>query len=814
MLKHQIKSAFRNLLSNKAFTTINIVGLAIGLSTSFVIGMLVYYDLTFDKHHKDSEQIYRITSNFKSPNGEFHNRGIPIPLIDEVKHNISGVEKSAPFFVSYFPKVQVNIDAEVFEHVEDAIYTDASYFELFDYKWIAGNKKSVLNAPNEVVLTEERAKRYFSDIPYDKIVGKILTYNDELKVKVVGIVKNIPQRTDFYFQEFVSRETAKNSSNSIQVYNDWWNGTNSATQLFVKLIPNTKLVTVQKQLDDIARLHQDKDMVKNNESRTFYLQPFSDLHFNTKYGVFDSTEHQASKSVLISLISVAVFLLLLACINFINLNTAQASKRLKEVGIRKTLGSSKKQLIVQFVLEAFILTLISGLISIVLSALLLKQFSDFIPQGIDFSIMKEPLFISSSIILVLVVSLLSGFYPSMVLSKFKPISVMKNQGVFINEKAGVRKYLTVFQFVIAQVFIIATLLVGKQINFLLTKDMGFATNTTAYISLRGIEKNEDRIRFFNTINKIPEFSKVSLAKRPPASSSMSSSRATYVKDGEEILTNVEFLYGDRNYLNVYDIKLLAGRERLNDTINELIINETYSKLLGFNSPSEAIGKSLKFGNESRPIVGVMKDFYQRSLHTTVKPMALKGGSSKNGYPVFGSLHFSFDNLPKSQWKSSIDKIESIWKSIVPETSFEVHFLDDTIKRFYRQEAKTSALLKWATGLAILISCLGLLGLVIYTTERRVKEISIRKVLGASLSQLNFLLAKEFLLLVLIACVIAVPIAWYGLDYWLQGFAYKTSLSWWLFIVSSLAMCIIALFVVGLRIWQTSIKNPAETLRSE
>ncbi len=813
MLKNYLKIAFRNLRKNKIFSLINIIGLAIGLSASFVIGLLIYYDLTFDKFHPDSEQIYRITTSFKTPEGEFNNRGVAVPLGKELKEGMVGVKTASTFVNTYQQKVEIKDTKKVYKHLEDIVYADAEYFQLFSYKWLAKTSLNILSNPNEVVLTNSRAEKYFPNTTPQNIVGKVLIYNDSIPVKVTGIVANFEERSDFNFQEFLSYKTAASLGQDNQVNNTDWDNTNSATQTFIKITDKSVLANVQDRLDALAKANANKYWIDRGQSRGFKLQPLSAIHFSSEYGIFDNTRHQANKKVLTSLAFIALFLLLLGCINFINLNTAQATIRAKEIGIRKTLGSSKNQLIFQFLGETLLLTIAAAIVSLILAAWFLQLFSDFMPQGVNLELFSNPIMIVSIVILLLVVTLLSGFYPALVLSLFKPISVLKNQVTFGNKKSTLRKSLTVFQFIIAQIFIIATILVGKQMNFLMNKDMGFKTETIAFVSAWENPNLNNRLNFLEEIKSIPQVAYASIGGRPPASNSMNGTNATFIKDNTEIHTDIELLFGDLNYRKLYDINLLAGRDRLNDTINEFVINETYSKILGFKNPNDAVGKSLKVNDKLTAIVGVMEDFNQRSLRSSIQPMALVGDRYRSEYSSFNTIHFSLQGSSEN-WPTTIATIQNKWKNIFPETDFELKFVDASVKQFYEEEQKTSVLLNWATGLAILISCLGLLGLVIYTTERRAKEIGIRKVLGASLAQLNLLLCKDFLVLVGIAFVIAAPIAWWGLNYWLEKFAYKTSLSWWVFLLSGIVMIAIALAIMSIKTLASARANPVKSLRTE
>jgi ABC-type antimicrobial peptide transport system permease subunit len=379
-------------------------------------------------------------------------------------------------------------------------------------------------------------------------------------------------------------------------------------------------------------------------------------------------------------------------------------------------------------------------------------------------------------------------------------------------KPALRRFLTVFQFSIAQVFIISTILVAKQIHFMMNKDMGFKTEAIASVYTPWYNNTYDKeIRFEQELKKIPELSKIARGGDTPASNNMSSTLVTFVQeDGNEIQSPLQLLRGGKDYIDLYDIQLLAGRIPLNDTIQEYVVNETFMNKIGFKDPQNAIGKQIKRGEELFPIVGVVKDFNQRSLKEPIEPLALVGDWEQSS---FGVLHFAFANGNNSM-SETISKIEKAYNQIYPDTDFEVNFMDETVEEFYNQERSLSKLLSWAMGLSILISCLGLLGLVIYTTERRTKEIGIRKVLGASLNQLNVLLCKEFLILVAVAFIIAAPLAYYGLNNWLKDFAFKTNLSWWIFALSGFGMVLIALIIMSARTISTAMKNPVNSLRTE
>ncbi|WP_405400713.1 ABC transporter permease [Maribacter sp. Asnod2-G09] len=817
MLRNYIKIAFRNIWKNKVFSLINILGLSIGLSASFVIGAMVFYDLTFDKFHPDGDRIYRVTTSFEGSSDVFYNAGVTVPLAQELKNlKVNDIETVAPFFTAYPLHVENQQTGNKFKEPDFVIYTEPSYFKTFEYDWLAGDINSALVEPNMVVLTKERAIKYFPNQELGNVVGKSLVYNDSIHATVSGIVDGFEGRTDIVFEEFISLKTAVTQDMTNVVNESGWDNSNSASQLFLKLSENAISNNVQKILTRIAKEHDEPENLHTGASKSrFMLQPLSDIHLNPNYGTFDFNDSRTTKAALKSLLLLAFILLILGCINFINLNTAQAIKRAKEIGIRKTLGSSRLQLIYQYLGETFLLTITAAVVSVFLSKWLLLLFSDFVPAGLSFDVFLNPWLLLGVFLLLSLVTVLSGFYPAIVLSKYKPVSVLKQQITPNSDKGLLRKYLTVFQFVIAQIFIIATLMVGKQLSYIMKKDMGFNTEAIAYFKTPWQDTSAvKRTRFVKRIQDLPGISSAVLAGNPPASFTTMTMGVKYIKDSTEVNSYLQLMYGTANYFDLYNLKLLAGRIPLNDSIREYVVNKSYLKEIGIENPADIVGENLKVDDDNLPIVGVMEDFNQHSLKYGVSPMAFTGSSYTGKWTQFKTIHFKLNPSEVSNWSETISSIESIWKEIYPESDFDYAFMDDTVKRFYESEQKTATLLQWATGLAILISCLGLFGLVIHTTERRTKEIGIRKILGANIFQLNFLLSKDFLKLVLIAFIIAAPIAWYGLHNWLEEFANKTELSWWIFALSGASMVVISLLIMTIKTLNSAKSNPVKSLRTE
>jgi ABC-type antimicrobial peptide transport system permease subunit len=815
MFKNYLIIAWRNILKHKVFSFINVIGLTIGLSASFIIGLMIYYDCTFDDFHKDGERIYRVVSNFTSPEGKFYNSGVTVALEDAIRED-ANFETVSGFYIERPSKVENKDENITVRWPKHVVFTDEDYFDTFQYNFLAGNKTGALTSPNSVILTKKRAARYFPKALPHEIIGKTLVYNDSLQIKVTGIIENFKNRTDIVFEEFISTPTALNTRIRDEFLNKNWNSTTSNSQLYVKLSSAANLDQIEQKFDALVLKHRDDYSRKHNQVRKFVLQPLADIHFNKDYGIYDWEKGQASKSLLWNLGLVAIFLLLLGCINFINLNTAMATQRAKEIGIRKTIGGSRKQLISQFMGETFILVLVAAVLSLALLKVFMDVFSDFIPDDLSLSLFTSPTIIFSILTLLALVTLLSGYYPALSLSKVNTVLVLKNALAVGKGKVKLRKVLTVFQFTIAQVFIIATLLVGKQINFMLTKDMGFKTESVVSVfsprSERQIAKKELLVQ---KLKAIPEINTLSLGGYPPASRSSNTTSAVYNNGTSNVKVELHQIFGDINYSKVFELELLAGRNRLNDTIKEIIINETARKAFGFTTPQDAIGKTIEYYDEKVPITGVMSDFNQRSLKSVIRPMALIGDWFRPRFSRFQAIHIGFNDMETGKLGITMDKIKAVYGQVYTEIEdYRAQFMDESVAQFYKREQKTSKLLNWATGLSILISFLGLLGLVIYTTNRRIKEIGVRKILGASLLQINNILCKEFLLLVSVAFIIATPIAWYGIYNWLQDFAYKTSINFWLFLLSGFAMILFALLVISAKTLQAANANPVDSLRTE
>lgn len=814
MLKKNLLLALRHLQRNKLYATINVVGLAIGIAACLVITLLVNFEMSFDNFRKDQGQVFRVYTQFS---GVFDgtNRGVATAVAPWVKENVSGVAHVAQFFTTSTKVNPLNTQSKVIDEArqKDIAIVSPEYFSVFsDYTWLAGDPESAFSEANSVVITDEKAFQYFGESNPLNAVGRELIYSDSIRMTVSGIVEAPPKNTDLYFQDFISFASVEKGYWKRYYQLDDLNSTNSSSQLFIKLLPGKEAADIASQFATLEQQYAEQNSDHGFEAH-YVLQPFRDLHFNNKLGIFDNSRSPAHLSTLYILIGVAIMLLIVAAINFVNLETAQSIRRAKEVGVRKVLGGSKEALIGQFLGQTFLLTALAMTIALVLAKFSLWYFKDFVPEDLTFELSNPGtlLFVVGTTV---VVAILAGLYPAFVLSSFRPALALKDRIGSLGKGGGshnLRRGLVVFQFIIAQVLIFGTLAVGQQIKYLLDKDMGFKKDAIVYFYTPW-QDSIHKMALAEELRRWPEVQMLSQHESPPAQSGYSSNVMTFKKDGEELSHNVFRKFGDTSYIHLYGLQLLAGRNLLpSDTVKEMIINETYARQLGFQHPEEVIGQLLGYNDKEVPVVGVVSDFHTRSLHNAIEPVAIA-----NQLPEFSaiSLKLSTSGSRGAPLETLLKKLESKWAEFYPDAPFKHHFLDEAIANFYEAEQRTAKLVRTATFVAILISCLGLFGLVSFAANQRTKEIGIRKVLGATIGNIVGLLSREFLILVLIAFTIAVPFAWWSAQQWLGEFAYSIELSWWLFALCGGMALLIAFVTMSVQAIRAALNNPVESLRSE
>ncbi|HEX6226946.1 MAG TPA: ABC transporter permease [Chryseolinea sp.] len=817
MIRNYFLIAFRNFRRNKLFLAIYVFGLSIGISASVVIFILVRHELSFDRFQPDRERIYRVVMDFKFGEISGHGAAVPAPLATAVTTEVTGVDAVAPIMkFQGDAKVQVTVSGDVyprpsvFKKQSGVVFTTVDYFDLVPHEFIAGDPLKALGDPFNVVLTESRARQYFPGKDLTHIIGKQLDYNDKINVTVSAVVKDLTENTDLQAMEFISYNTiAKTNLQEnfmMTVWDDWM----AYSSLYVKLSPSNDRYGVERQLAGIHKKYRKEDPDRNN-SAAYKLQPLADIHFNPDYIGFD--QRIAHKPTLYSLLAIAGFILLLACINFTNLTTAQAAQRAKEIGIRKTIGSSRKQLIYQFLCETFCVTTLAAVVSISITPILMGLFAEFLPPGINHNPSSEPLFMGFLLCLVLVVSFMSGFYPAFVLSKFRPIAVLKDR-IYSGSQTRtghIRRVLTVTQFIIAQFFVIAAFMVGKQIHYSMNQDLGFRKDAIITFETPFRDDADHRELLVSKIKSIQGVDQVTTGFLPPSMQGAAFNNVKLNDGTEPIDLQVQIRFGEPEFISLYGIEIMTGRNiQPGENINEMLINQKCARDLGFVNVREIIGRQLLVGNgQNLTVVGVMQDFHEGSFHLRKGPLIF---TSRPG--SFVHLSLINDASSRQHWPEVINKIRQSYMDIVPDGDFNYSFVDDTIAGFYERERNMAKLLNWSTVISIAISCLGLLGLVVYTSETRTKEIGIRKIFGATVSSIVTLLSMDFFRLILIAFFISGPLAWWAVDNWLNGFAYRTSMSWWVFAGSAGGLIIFAVATLAGQLIKTATQSPVKSLRSE
>jgi len=811
MLRNYFTIAWRTILRNPLYSVINIFGLSCGISSCLVIYLFVTYELSFNRNIPDADRIFRIYSTFS---GDFDgtNRGVSTGIQSMVSAQFNGLETAAPIH-TYSAKVFIPTTGEpvAFEREERLVLAPPSYFDLFGgYEWVRGSKES-LSESGKVVLCMSQAKKYFGEDNPDAIVGREIHYNDSLVVMVSGLVQPPPGQTDLHFTDFISLASIEGTFLKRRITLNDFQSTNSSALLFIKRSPETPLTLIEGQM---AKL--DEEYKKHNKEGGwvihYKLQPLSDLHYNSVLGILDNYRPAAHLSTLTTLSIVAVILLLLASINFVNLETARAVKRAREVGIRKVLGSSRAQLMRHFLAQSLTLTLLAVLVAIPMAELALVFFSDFIPSGVELSF-SSPTTIVFLAAVVLSSGILSGLYPAFVLSSFRPVLALKSQGYSLSPSswsAFMRKGLIVFQFGSAQLLIIGTLIIVSQIRFMLSKDLGFSQDAVIHINPPWQEKAEKRLVFKAELEKLPEIAAVSLCNAPPSAKGYSSNVLTYKKGGEEIRESAFRKFGDPDYLRVYGISLIAGRNLSPNNQTEILVNEAFLKAFDI-SADKALGEEIQQNARKYTIVGVMKNYHIFSLHAPYEPVYMSG-YEEDLYAISAKL--AMNSSGRAEFPEALAKMEAVWKQVYPERKFRYEIVDETIRGFYETEEKMSTLAGTATTMAIIISCLGLFGLASYTSIQRSKEVGIRKVLGATAQNILVLLSSDFLRLVGIAFILAAPLAWWGARKFLEDYTFHIDPGWPLFAAAGIASLVLAFVTVSYHALKTSFMNPVDSLKSE
>ncbi|HEY4208472.1 MAG TPA: ABC transporter permease [Puia sp.] len=827
MIKSYLVAAVRNMIRNKVFTIINISGLSLGLSAALIIFLIVRNETSFDKFHPDGANIYRVVVR-EQREGDLHaGSGIPLPLIGAVKREVPGVTATVPMILCD-DQVQVGIPGEgsmaskpvVFREQSGIIFTDSGYFGLTPYNWLAGSSQGSLSEPDKVVLTASRAAAYFPNLTPAEAIGRTVILYDSVPLTVTGIVADLTANTDFVFKAFVSMPTLSDSRLAGVFPLNEWGARDSNYELFLRLNKGYAPVRIERQLQQIL-MRNAPVFNQGAVSTQLLLEPLSELHLSDEYGSFYSVRH-GNKGALVGFLVLAGILLALACTNFINLTTARASERAREIGIRKTFGGSRRQLIIQFLVEALMITTCAAILSLLLIPFVLTFFRPFVPPGLSIKNELVAIIVIFLIPLVIVVAFLSGLYPAFVLSAFRPVLVLKGQSTLDSghtQKSLLRRIFSISQFSIAQLFLIVTLGVGWQIGNMLKGDKGLREQAILFFNVPG---NTDSLRRTNALlaaelRRNADIESVSLSAEPPTSNQFSAGIFTYHDGHKYVEANVQLKFVDTNYLRLYGISLLAGRNaEPGDTMREFVINETYARMMGFAHPADALNRYITAGPAGQGtanylVVGVVRDFNTHFLLQKPSPVALTTAAKE-----CHTLHVAF--WPQTANGAGLDQgvlhVIKAFRKFYPDTDLKYQFFDESIASAYKNLKNLNLLLKWATGVSIFVSCLGMFGLVLFTTAQRMKEIGVRKVLGATSGQIVTLLSKDFMRPVWIATVIASSLGGTAIHFWLRNISDRSLPPLWLFPMAALTMIGLALVILCLQTVKAAGADPVKTLRSE
>jgi putative ABC transport system permease protein len=806
MFKNYLKIALRNLWKAKSFSAINILGLAVGLATCLLIVLYVADELSYDRYNKKAERIYRVDSDIRFGGGDLHLAVNSDPMGPTLKKDYPQVEEYTRVYASQGSKL-IKKGSQFIEE-QNVAHVDSTFFNVFTLPAIEGDTKTALNEPNTVVITQSAAKKYFGTV---NALGKIIEA-DKNPYKVTAVIKDVPKNSHFHLDFLFSMDN---------VDYGWGNYTSHNFQTYIVLKEGTNYKAFEKNFKTVIEkyvLPQAKQFIQVNSMEEFEkagnkldysLMPLLDIHLRSDRFPELSTNGNIQYVYIFS--AVAFFVLLIACINFMNLSTARSANRAKEVGVRKVLGTGRKTLIAQFLIESTVTVIIALLLAVGIATLVLPLFNDIAAKSLSVKELVSIRILPFLLLLPFIVGLLAGSYPALFLSRFRPIEVLKGNLSMGFKKTNLRNALVVFQFAISIVLIIGTIIVYSQLRYIQTKNLGFNKDQVLIINGTGALGNNTEA-FKNEVLNMQGVKSGTLSGFLPVSNS---SRNDNTFSNEAVMdskngVNMQRWTVDYDYVKTMGMEIVKGRAFSKDFGSDsstMLINETTAKLFNFSDP---VGKKIyTYDDHNNPVsynvIGVVKNFNFESLRQSVGPLCMVLGRSTG----LASFKINTANI-----QGLTGQIENKWKSMAPGMPFSYRFLDESFDDMYRAEQRVGKVAITFAVLAIIIACLGLFGLVAYAAEQRIKEIGIRKVLGASVRGIVQLLSKDFMLLVLIAFIIAAPVAWYFMNKWLEDFNYRVDINWWVFVLAGSIALVIALATISFQAIKAALANPVKNLRTE
>lgn len=807
----------RRFVRNKLTTSLHVVGLTLGIAVCLMIGLFIKYETTFDTWQPLSERTYRINQVWIDFGEKHFHYSTPFPLANQIRKDIPGVEYVTKVHHPFRSVIEIN-PRKRFKQ-DHVMMTDPEFLTVFDVKTVEGNAKDALSKPYHALLTESAAKKFFGN---EDPLNKTFLFNDKFNITVGGVIKDFPANTHLgasMLLSFADNEEFLETSTTHY-------GSVSGGSTFFVLPEGAKLTAAfTKSMQGIYdRFANNQEWMGKNSRMEMELQPLRDVHFNAKYSGGGEWVQAINQSWLYFFGSVGFAVLILACINFINLSTAQSLNRAKEIGVRKAIGAGRTQLILQFLSESLALVILATVAALFITKLSLPYINSMSEKQLSFGFFQSPLLLLSLFGGVLATALLAGIYPAWIITRFRPSSTLKTGAVSANvQSIFLRKGLVVIQFTVSVCLLMALLLIGKQMNFLKNRNLGFDKDNIVVAELPGMGSMGERDLLSNELAKLKGVREWSFSTSPPSGDerthwgTIMNLKGPDDPNGKQVVT----IMADEKYPSLYNLQLLAGRffqpsdtSAISESIPvgkryaRVVVNEKLVKTLGFASNELALGKRFWAGiNDWNPeITGVVKDFNVGSLHEEIKPTLLTQYA-----PFYNKVNIK---LSPGDVRGTLDAIQSAYGKVYPKGLFEFNFLDQTLDALYKTESRLFSLFRIFSALALLISCLGLWGLISYSAKQRVKEIGIRKVLGASVTSIVSLLTKDFVILVGIAIVIATPLAYWGIYKWLQDFAYRIHIGWTLFGIAGIAALLIALITVSIQAFKAAAANPVNSLRNE
>ena len=799
-----LRQVSRSLWRYKSFSLINILGLAIGIAALTLLLLLADYENRFDDLHRNGDEIFRVVSKKDRSNDHPFQAAVPYPLASLLRTELPGIKTTE---IHYAAEMSLRIGKAQAFIEKNVVFADSSFFNVFDYSkvtgfWVRGSQTKFQEQPDKAIVTEKFAEQYFHN---DDPVGRTIMLDNKKEVEVVAVVKDIPATTHLPVNLFVTFSTLDKNFVAGLDPQHW--GVRSNGYCYLRLPEGT--ATVNSVLAKLVAREADGE---DDKKQVMSLQGVKDIHFNTSFESSNPSYTITSNYVGL-LVLLGGFILLVACINYVNLSTSLALAKSKDVGIRKTVGASRGQLFVHYLFETFVLTCIAALLGLLIATVCLPAFNSLMQKSVSlYQAVYFPYAIAALVALI-VISFLSGFYPALVLSGFKPIESLKTATAIPGRSSSLlRKSLVAFQFMVSTGLIICTIVFSQQTKYFQTKSLGFNKESVVEVKLPSNDSAK-MIAFKSALANKAGIRDLSLCLGAPISDN-GVGTGFYTADKPGQIHNIKLLPADHNYLTTYGIKLAAGRWFLpgepvyKDSATAIVVNESLVKALGYTDPSEAIGKKITIGvnDLDLPIIGVTKDFHTSSLHDAISPVGIM--------PFSFFYYAAAIRIQAGAIGQTLPVVEKAWRQTYPDDVYSFNFIDETLAKLYERETRDYNLFKAFSGVSIFICCIGLWGLIAFIIVRKTKEIGIRKVLGANVAGIVALLSKDFLRLAIIGLCIATPVVWYFMNKWLENFTYRVDISWWIFPLAGFIAIFIAFLTISFQAVKAALANPVDSLRNE